>query len=490
MAGPHEQTGRDQAGQGGPQTLAAALFQTETFALGRSFRLQRPRGAFCHRGWCQQCKVVLSDGTTALACTLPPDAAGRVAQLPRWHKGFGLLARFLPPWFHERFLLPVGWAQQVFHRIVRNATGALPISAPTSTEVRATRAVSRTVVVGNGAAGRSAAAALAAAGEECLLLGTHPAAPGATGEHGEATVLGLYPGQEGAGWTMLCAVPGGSLLVAFERLVIATGAYDRLPAIPGNDLPGIIAADAFLDLLDQDAVPAGVRIGLFAPAETVARLTSRAGARGRKIAWACAPTAVADRRPIRAQGQRRLTGVTFSDGTREACDVLVVAYRQTAYELMLQAGMTAAYDGDGAPVRATGEARLPLLVVGEAAGDGLEGMEDATRARVRDWLATGAAPAPVAVMPMPQPETLDDDLIVCPCEDVTVREVRQAVADGFDNIEHLKRRTGAATGPCQGKLCHSMLMRCLSEAGAPAGVPTMRPLARPVKLKTLADTTK
>jgi sarcosine oxidase subunit beta len=81
---------------------------------------------------------------------------------------------------------------------------------------------------------------------------------------------------------------------------------------------------------------------------------------------------------------------------------------------------------------------------------------------------------------------LDDGAMVCPCEDVRVRDVRGAIADGFDNIELIKRRTGAGTGPCQGKLCHHALLSCLAEARLPIALPTMRPLVRPVPLSSFA----
>ena len=44
-------------------------------------------------------------------------------------------------------------------------------------------------------------------------------------------------------------------------------------------------------------------------------------------------------------------------------------------------------------------------------------------------------------------------LILCRCEDVTVDDVRRAVASGFDELEEVKRYTGFGTGPCQGKEC-------------------------------------
>src|SRR5205823_4698524 len=43
---------------------------------------------------------------------------------------------------------------------------------------------------------------------------------------------------------------------------------------------------------------------------------------------------------------------------------------------------------------------------------------------------------------------------VCVCEDVTDKDMKRAIAEGFDSIELAKRYTTVTMGPCQGKLCH------------------------------------
>ena len=78
------------------------------------------------------------------------------------------------------------------------------------------------------------------------------------------------------------------------------------------------------------------------------------------------------------------------------------------------------------------------------------------------------------------------EAFLCPCEDVRRRDALAAIADGFADIELLKRRTGAGTGPCQGKLCHAEMLACLAEAGRKVALPTVRPLLRPTSLAALA----
>ena len=55
---------------------------------------------------------------------------------------------------------------------------------------------------------------------------------------------------------------------------------------------------------------------------------------------------------------------------------------------------------------------------------------------------------------------------VCTCEDVTLEDVRQAIAKGHRDIESVKRFTGFGTGTCQGKLCTAVVASVLArEAG-------------------------
>jgi bacterioferritin-associated ferredoxin len=80
--------------------------------------------------------------------------------------------------------------------------------------------------------------------------------------------------------------------------------------------------------------------------------------------------------------------------------------------------------------------------------------------------------------------------ILCLCRDVSADDVRRAVAAGYDDVETLKRFTGACTGPCQGKTCLESIRRLLAELTgrdpADLPVPPRRPPARPVRLGTLA----
>ena len=77
--------------------------------------------------------------------------------------------------------------------------------------------------------------------------------------------------------------------------------------------------------------------------------------------------------------------------------------------------------------------------------------------------------------------------MVCRCEDVTLRDLEDAISRGHDDLESLKRYTGFGTGWCQGKQCVALCARLLVERGGSAALPiTPRPPIRPLALADLA----
>ena len=53
---------------------------------------------------------------------------------------------------------------------------------------------------------------------------------------------------------------------------------------------------------------------------------------------------------------------------------------------------------------------------------------------------------------------------VCICEDVTEKDVRQAIDEGFADVQSLKRYSTVSMGPCQGKMCHKSYTKVISQA--------------------------
>ncbi len=81
-------------------------------------------------------------------------------------------------------------------------------------------------------------------------------------------------------------------------------------------------------------------------------------------------------------------------------------------------------------------------------------------------------------------------LIICRCEEVSKREILQAIQEGATTVEEIKRRTRAGMGLCQGKTCSRLVRRILAEhKGTSIGdeLPSAyRPPVRPVTLEVLA----
>lgn len=77
-------------------------------------------------------------------------------------------------------------------------------------------------------------------------------------------------------------------------------------------------------------------------------------------------------------------------------------------------------------------------------------------------------------------------ILACRCEDVTLKDVEDAIARGYTDIESLKRYTGFGTGWCQGKACVALCARILVARGGSAQLPiTPRPPAHPIHLGAL-----
>lgn len=87
-------------------------------------------------------------------------------------------------------------------------------------------------------------------------------------------------------------------------------------------------------------------------------------------------------------------------------------------------------------------------------------------------------------------ERFDDDMLVCRCEEVTVGEIREAIAQGARDVIGVKRRTRAGMGLCQGKTCEKMVQQILAqELCIPiekTGSSSVRPPVRPITFGSLA----
>jgi NADPH-dependent 2,4-dienoyl-CoA reductase/sulfur reductase-like enzyme len=83
-----------------------------------------------------------------------------------------------------------------------------------------------------------------------------------------------------------------------------------------------------------------------------------------------------------------------------------------------------------------------------------------------------------------------DETIVCRCEEITAREIRELAVAGQPGPNQIKTFTRAGMGPCQGRLCGYTVTRILAETQqrpvAEVGFFHVRPPLKPVTLGELA----
>lgn len=85
---------------------------------------------------------------------------------------------------------------------------------------------------------------------------------------------------------------------------------------------------------------------------------------------------------------------------------------------------------------------------------------------------------------------LDDDVIICRCEEITKGEIRRAIYDGMLTMNEIKRYLRAGMGLCQGQSCarlvRGILARELGVTPAEVEMAASRAPARPMNMETFA----
>ncbi len=349
-----------------------------------------------------------------------------------------------------------------------------------------------------------------------------------------ATAFGLY--EDG----LLGVLQGRRFLkLRARQTVVATGGFEHPLVFEANDRPGVMLGSGAQRLLALYGVRPGAAALVVAQDDRgldVARdlLDAGVGLTGVLDARPAAPESasaaalraagvplLAGQTVLRATGRGRVQGAVVGgtadgEGAREIpCDLVCVA---TGFEPA--AGLIGQAGGRLVPDAASGRlvpAALPpgLFAAGEVAGvEGLAAIMASGRlAGARAALALagaggrGAARAaelveavaiatarrggtPGASVRLASAPGGGAKKLVCLCEDVTEKDLRQAVAEGFDHIETLKRYTTVTMGPCQGKMCHRPAIDlCAALTGrtvGETGTTTARPPAVPVPLGALA----
>ncbi len=454
-------------------TLASAAFAAGKRVFSRSFKYHRPRGLMCCSGHCPNCQMTVDGVPNVRVCTEPiREGAVVEGQNVRWSLDFDLMSvtdkiggPFTPVGFYYRTFIRPRALWPLYEKFLRSAAGLgkLDPHSGHSRRYDTEHRRARVLVVGAGEAGRAAALEAAKAGPGVVLVDEDARHSGLALAGVEvlapARALGIWEGG-------LVPVDAGTILHRFraEKIVVATGATEQPVVFPGNDLVGVMLPDGVRRLVDFSIRPGERAVILGANDETLA-IADELEAIGTEV------VKVVDLREARprelvAQGSKGRVRRIVLDGESYGCDLVVSSGgRQPAYSLLAQAGARVEYD------EALG------VFVPTQLPDGVEAV----------GAVTGEGLSPIA----PEPAYPGGGkCFVCICEDVTTKDMKRAIGEGFDSIELAKRYTTTTMGPCQGKLCHLSSIRLYAKENrmyeSAIGTTTARPPWSPVELGLLA----
>jgi sarcosine oxidase, subunit alpha len=453
-------------------TLGSALFAAGRRVFSRSFKYHRPRGLLCCSGHCPNCLMTV-DGVPNVRVCVEPLREGAVVE-PQNVLGkldFDLMnvvdklgGPFTPVGFYYRTMIRPRAAWPLYEKFLRNAAGLgkLDEHAGHTRRYDVEHRKARVLVVGGGRSGRAAALEAAREGPGVVLVDERELDARLEGVEvlAPATALGIWEGN-------LVPVDGGTILYRFraERVVVASGTLEQPLVHPGNDLVGTMFPSAVSRLIREFALKPGEKAVVIAADDRALAVSDDLRAAGTEIAH------VLDLRRSRpqtleAQGNAgRVQSVTI-DGERFECDLVVASgARQPSYSLLAQAGARVEFRPE-LGVFVPSDLPAGVEVVGSVTGEGLDPLD------------------------VPPSYGGRGKRFVCICEDVTTKDVKRAIAEGFDSIELAKRYTTVTMGPCQGKLCHLASVRAYADERhvyeTAIGSTTARPPWTPVELGLLA----
>ena len=84
---------------------------------------------------------------------------------------------------------------------------------------------------------------------------------------------------------------------------------------------------------------------------------------------------------------------------------------------------------------------------------------------------------------------MNDDTIICRCEDITLQELRDLIKEGYTTLDEIKRALRLGMGPCRGNTCLELaareICRLTDKTMEDIKMPTNRPPLTGIKMGEL-----
>jgi sarcosine oxidase subunit alpha len=554
-------------------TLASALLASGVRLLGRSFKYHRPRGVMTAGPEEPSALVTIRSGGRREA-NVPATMVELYDGLEAWSQnrwpslGLDLMAvnslaaPLLPAGFYYKtFMRPKALWEALYEPLIRRAAGLGRAGMePDPDHCETIHAHCDLLVIGSGVAGLSAAREGAESGLRVMLveqdreLGGGTLVDPALTEWRRSMLAALRAQSEATLLTRTTAVGAydSGVVAAVERVsdhcaepppfaprqrlhvirpgrtILASGAVERLIALPNNDRPGVMLATAARAYASRYGVLPGRRMAAFInndEAYAAIRDLRAAGVEVAAVADPRPPTAIAEEAkasglPVfsdseisAVRGRRGVSGAMVrhvASGKTEAaaCDLVILSGGYTPQtQLATQAGLRLVWRDDIAGFAAAGEAN-GMVAAGAAAG--VFGRREAAEHGAAAGRAAAEALRPGSSRPgmpdFPVPPRRDGPILphwevrggrnfagkafVDLQHDVTTEDIRLAHREGYVHVEHAKRYTAHGMGTDQGKIGGLVGSAVLAEArGEPVsaiGLSKPRPFVTPVAWGTLA----
>ncbi len=525
--------------------IASALAGQGKWMLSRSFKYHRPRGAMSMAGTEADTLVQLPSDPNVQADRHPISAGLQVmaqnvnGSLARDREAFmDKLGRFMPVGFYYRtFMGPTrnSWLK-VWEPLIRKKAGlgVLDINAPHEDYEKA-NLFCDLLVVGAGLAGLTAGIEAAEAGADVILAEQEPVLGGALTYGRDADRLSdllakvqslpnlrIMTGTVVNGWfedNWLPLIRGNKLFKTRAReVLLATGCIEQPAIFRNNDLPGILLGTGAQRLMRHYGVKPGKRAVVLAAnldgyrvaldlldagVELAAVVDPRPGGSGSELGQQLATrgTRVIHGAVGEARGKTHVTGVKVG-GDWLDCDLLVISVGYAPmWQLPCHAGAKLGYNETAARFSLS----LPDAPLGIAGGVAGVFAPDAVVADAQRAAQTALTRLGLPTRDIAQVEDVEAALtnfepaiaghpkgkdFVDRDEDIQIKDLQNAVKEGYRELELIKRFTTVGMGPSQGR--HSALATARVVAKATdrtigqIGVTTARPPFGPETLGVLS----